>query len=165
MDIPLRRLTRAAFQPFGQVIQKDGAETFTVNGGACFTYGDLANIDHGPDARTVLHIHIPRPYTFPIEISMLERHPLGTQAFIPLTNHPFVVVVAEDSPSGPATPLAFLTSPGQGINLNRNVWHHMLTSIHEGSEFLAVDRKGDGVNFERVDFPSPFTIRNAELSA
>lgn len=161
MDLPLRRLTREAFRPFGQVIQKEGAATNTVNGGTCLTYSDLADIDH-PGARTTLHIQVPQPYAFPIEIAMLERHPLGSQAFIPLTDKPFLVIVAEDTPAGPSTPVAFLTQPGQGINLGRGVWHHMLTAIHEGSEFLAVDRKGEGVNFERVDFERPYVIRNGE---
>lgn len=163
MNLSLRRLTPDAFRPFGQVIQKEGATTFAVNGGSCQTYADLADIDHA-GARTALHIQVPRPYSFPIEIAMLERHPLGTQAFIPLTGKPFVVVVAEDTPSGPATPIAFLTAPGQGINLGKGVWHHMLTAIHEGSEFLAVDRKGEGVNFERVDFDQPYVIRSDELA-
>ena len=90
---------------------------------------------------------------------MVERHPLGSQAFIPLSGNPFLVVVARDTAEGPAAPLAFRTKPGQGVNIARNVWHGILTPLDGVSDFAVVDRGGEGVNLEEHFYPDPFLIR------
>jgi ureidoglycolate lyase len=89
---------------------------------------------------------------------MVERHPFGSQAFIPLSPHPFVVVVCHDGEHGPATPHAFLTRPGQGVNYPRNLWHGVLTPVGEPQDFVVVDRGGDGSNLEEFHFSHPYEI-------
>ena len=90
---------------------------------------------------------------------MGERHPLGSQAFIPLGDSAFLVVVAEETENGPADPIAFRTAPGQGVNIARNVWHGILTPLDTTSDFAVIDRGGEGVNLEEHFYAESFLIR------
>jgi ureidoglycolate lyase len=92
-------------------------------------------------------------------LGMVERHPLGSQAFYPLDPHPFLVVVAPDEGGTPGTPRAFLTGPGQGVNLAINTWHGVLTPLVADARFLCVDRGGEGVNLEEHHFDVPWLVR------
>ncbi|MBN9251420.1 MAG: ureidoglycolate lyase, partial [Mesorhizobium sp.] len=110
-------LTRESFAPFGDVIDVETSNHYPINNGKCERYHDLARPEvTGPNARVLISIARGTPYEFPLKLTMVERHPLGSQAFIPMSPKPFVVVVCPDGPDGPGTPLAFLTSPGQGVN-------------------------------------------------
>ncbi len=92
--IEIRPLTRAAFAPFGQVIAQDGAQNFPINAGKCTRYHDLARIETtGDKARPMISLLRGEPYALPLELKMVERHPLGSQAFIPLGDSAFLVVV------------------------------------------------------------------------
>ena len=99
-----------------------------------------------------------RPFRLPLELAMVERHPLGSQAFFPLNDRPFLVVVAPDGNGAPGRPLAFLTNGRQGVNYRRNVWHGILTPLDREQSFLIVDRKGDGDNLEEHFFDTPYVI-------
>jgi len=159
-EIEIRPLTRTAFAAFGEVIEMAGAQNFPINTGKCIRYHDLANIETtGERARPMISLLRGEPYPPPLELKMVERHPLGSQAFIPLSNHPFLVVVAEETGSGPGTPLAFRTKPGQGVNIGRNVWHGILTPLDGLSDFAVVDRGGEGINLEEYFYEEPFLIR------
>jgi ureidoglycolate lyase len=94
---------------------------------------------------------------------MMERHPFGSQAFIPLERRPFLVVVAEDTDGKPARPRVFLAKPDQGINYLKNVWHHPLLALEQKSDFLIVDRAGKEDNLEEYFFPDVvFRIQSAK---
>lgn len=152
-------LTRAAFAPFGQVIERDGAEHFPINAGMTERYHDLATIELGGEgSRPLLSLFRGQPYSLPLSLKLVERHPFGSQAFYPLSAHPFLVVVAADRNGTPATPRAFLTGPGQGVNIGINVWHGVLTPLEAVSDFLVVDRGGPGPNLEEFVFATPYTI-------
>jgi ureidoglycolate lyase len=86
---------------------------------------------------------------------MVERHPLGSQAFIPMSLDPFLVVVAEGEDPVPGRIRAFLTAPGQGVNLLRNCWHGVLTPLQAPGLFAVVDRIGEGANLEEHWLPEP----------
>ena len=157
--IPIQPLTREAFAPFGQVIERDGAPNFPINAGKCTRYHDLAKIETtGEKARPMISLLRGEPYPLPLELGMVERHPLGSQAFVPLTDFPFLVVVAEETEGGPGEPIAFRTAPGQGVNIDRNVWHGILTPLDGVSDFAVVDRGGEGVNLEEHFYEVPFLI-------
>ena len=157
--IPIQPLTREAFAPFGQVIEWEGAPNFPINAGKCTRYHDLAKIETtGEKARPMISLLRGEPYPLPLELSMVERHPLGSQAFVPLTDFPFLVVVAEETEGGPGEPIAFRTAPGQGVNIDRNVWHGILTPLDGVSDFAVVDRGGEGVNLEEHFYEAPFLI-------
>jgi len=158
--IDIRPLTREAFAPFGEVLETEGAPSFPINAGKCVRYHDLAKIETtGEKARPMISLLRGEPYRLPLELTMVERHPLGSQAFIPLSEHPFLVVVAEETADGPGQPIAFRTAPGQGVNIGRNVWHGILTPLDGISEFAVVDRGGEGVNLEEHFYEQPFLIR------
>ena len=154
-------LTREAFAPFGDVLDAGGWDHhFPINAGMTERYHALARAEaSGPAAEILLSIAKAMPYAFPLRLGMVERHPLGSQAFVPLGGRPFVVVVAEDGPDGrPDEPRAFLTRPGQGVNYPRNRWHGVLTAVGEPQDFLVVDRGGEGVNLEEFHFEDPYEI-------
>jgi ureidoglycolate lyase len=143
-------LTRAAFKPFGDVIEMDGAAHFTINQGFAERFNDLANVDvtmEGGSTNVSLFLGQPRPA--PIEIRLMERHPLGSQIFFPLQDRPWLIVVCADVHDF-ASYRAFTATGLQGVNYARNVWHHPLLVLDAGSRFLIVDRKGQGNNLEEV---------------
>lgn len=157
--ITAQPLTRAAFAPFGDVIDTDCDVRYPINSGKCLRHHDLARVEaEGPNARVLISILRGTPYELPLELAMVERHPLGSQAFMPLTPAPFLVVVCPDGPDGPGVPQAFLTAPGQGVNYRCGTWHGVLTPIGAGQDFLVVDRGGDGDNCEEHHFAVPWRI-------
>jgi ureidoglycolate lyase len=152
-------LTRLAFAPFGQVIEADPSTLHLINAGRTERFHDLARVElAGPGARPLISIFRGQPYELPLTLKLVERHPLGSQAFYPLSDRPFLVVVAEDLSGVPATPRAFLTAPGQGVNIAMNTWHGVLTPLEAESDFLVVDRGGDGNNLEEYNFSTPYLI-------
>lgn len=153
-------LTRAAFAPFGDVIDTDCDTHYPINQGKCERYHDLAKVEAaGENARVLVSIFKGTPYPFPLKLEMVERHPFGSQAFMPLSPAPFLVVVCHDTPDGPGEPHAFITAPGQGVNYRRNLWHAVLTPIENPQDFLVVDRGGDENNLEEHYFSEPWQLR------
>lgn len=157
-------LTREAFAPFGDVIEvSDAARHYPINGGMTERYHDLAKVEAlGPNARVLVSIFRGQPYPMPLKLSMVERHPFGSQAFMPLGGRPFLVIVCPEGEEGPEAPRAFLTAPGQGVNYPRNHWHGVLVTLGEEQDFLVVDRGGDGNNVEEFHFETPWEIRMPE---
>ncbi len=151
-------LTRENFAGFGDVIDAEGGNHYPINGGKAERFHDLAKVEAtGPNARVLISIFKGTPYDFPLRLAMVERHPFGSQAFVPLSAAPFLVIVCHDGEDGPGTPHAFVTAPGQGVNYFRNIWHGVLTPIGEPQDFLVVDR-GGGLNLEEHHFAEPYEI-------
>jgi ureidoglycolate lyase len=163
-SLTARPLTRDAFAPFGQVLDRAGWENhYPINAGNCERYHDLATVEAaGADARVIISIFRGKPYAFPLALTMMERHPYGSQVFMPLSPRPFLVVVAHDDNGAPGAPQAFITGPGQGVNYPRNLWHAVLTPIGEPQDFLVVDRVGVENNLEEHHFAKPWEIRLPE---
>ena len=159
ISLPIRPLSRSEFAPFGDIIEPDEARSFPINGGKCIRYHDLAKVEtSGPEARTLVSLLRGEPYEIPLTLKMVERHPLGSQAFVPLTENSFLVVVAPDKGGEPGEPIAFETAPGQGVNIAQNVWHGILTPLHSVSEFVVIDRGGSGCNLEEHFFDKPYLV-------
>lgn len=148
--LPIETLTREAFAPFGEVIDAAGAkQVYAINEGTAQRYHDLATLDCAQQGgRVILSIFRAEPRPLPFEITMLERHPLGSQAFVPLDPATGYFVVVAESPA--TAPRAFLAANGQGINLHRGTWHHPLIALDRVSEFLVIDRGGAGENCDEV---------------
>ena len=152
-------LTAEAYAPFGQVIQVEGAHHYPINGGMTERYHDLARVElGGVHPRPLISIARGQPYTLPLELKMVERHPLGSQAFYPLSQRQFLSIVAPDEGGVPGRPRAFLAGPGQGVNMAMNTWHAVLTSLGEVSDYLIIDRGGEGNNLEEYFFPEPYVV-------
>lgn len=145
-------LTRAAFAPFGDVIETDGAQQYPINQGSTTRFHDLARVDVDERAgHALLNLFRATPLPLPIEIRLLERHPLGSQAFVPLGERRFLVVVADHVADPDAQHLhAFLTNGKQGVNYRRNTWHHFVLALDQVTDFLVIDRGGPGENCEEI---------------
>ncbi|MEH6832367.1 MAG: ureidoglycolate lyase [Sulfitobacter sp.] len=152
MSIELRTepLTAEAFAPFGDVLECAGEPDKLINAGLCGRYHDRADLDFGPQGRAGLSIFNAQPRSLPYSFDLMERHPEGSQAFIPMTENPFLVIVATDVDGKPGTPRAFLTAPHQGVNFHRGTWHGVLTPLAAPGFFAVVDRIGATANLEEV---------------
>lgn len=145
-------LTREAFAPFGEVIEaSDAVRHFTINVGNTERYHDLAQIEAGPDGKVIVSIFRGQPRTLPFSVEMMERHPLASQAFIPMSGKPYLVVVAPAGAAPKAEDLrVFLARGDQGVNYATGVWHHPLLALDTVCDFLVVDRSGSTPNCDEV---------------
>ena len=155
--LPLQPLTAQAFAPFGEVIETDGGrQHFPINAGMVERFHDLATVDTlAAGGRPGISLFVARPYPMPLAVTALERHPLSSQAFVPLDDRPFLLVVAPAG-AGPAahTLRAFVSNGRQGVNYAPGVWHHVLIAIDAPQTFLVIDRIGDGPNCDVFDLPA-----------
>jgi len=153
-------LTPDAFAPFGEVIEAASAQSvYLINEGTAQRFHALAQIDTGAEGgAAIISLFRAQPRALPFTVRLLERHPLGSQAFMPLSPYPYLIVVGS---SADAAPRAFLAQPGQGINLHRGVWHHPLLALQASSDFLVIDRAGDGDNCEEAMLPAVYRIDSA----
>ena len=158
-------LTRENFAPFGDVIDAGGDLHYPINGGKTERYHALAKPEAiGPNGHVLISIGKATPYGFPLKLAMVERHPLGSQAFIPLSPRPFLVVVCHDGKDGPGTPHAFVTQPGQGVNYPRNHWHGVLTPDRRAAGFHHRRPRRRRQQSRRVLFPCSLRNPSAGLT-
>ncbi|MGI9492958.1 MAG: ureidoglycolate lyase [Geminicoccaceae bacterium] len=150
-------LTRSAFLPFGDLLDVEGEPDKIINQGLCGRWHDLAKLDV-TDGRVGISLFKAEPRSLPYRLDMMERHPDGSQAFLPMSQDPFLVVVAPDANGRPGSPRAFLTATGQGVNYHRGVWHGVLTPLTAPGLFAVIDRIGDGANLEEHWFDRSITI-------
>lgn len=158
--IAIQPISAAGFAPFGDLLQVTGAPDKIINQGLCGRYHDLAQMDFC-DGRAGLSLFNAEPRTLPLALTMMERHPQGSQAFIPMSEHGFLVIVAPDAGGTPGTPLAFETQPGQAVNFHRGTWHGVLTPLHAPGLFAVVDRIGAGANLQEHWFETPFVVERS----
>ena len=153
-DLRIEPLTRAAFEPFGDVIEADGSERFEINNGSTTRFHDLARVDVAAEGgHPLVNIFRARPLPMPLTVAMVEKHPLGSQAFVPLEPAPFLVVVAPPGDTvRPADLRAFLARGGQGVNYAPGVWHHPVIALGRQTDFLVIDRGGPGDNLAEFFF-------------
>lgn len=147
-------LTAAAFAAFGDVLEATG-DFRPINAGLCRRHHDRAALDFGTQGRAGISIFQAELRALPYVFDLIERHPEGSQAFIPMSADPFLVIVAT-SPDD--TPRAFLTNGAQGINLHRGTWHGVLTPLSGPGLFAVVDRIGQSPNLEEHRFDAAWTV-------
>lgn len=154
-SLKIEPLTRSAFASFGDVIEMADAHHYPINQGFTERFHDLARIDTATEGgETIVSLFRSQPRVFPFAITFVERHPLGSQAFYPLQDRDWLIVVAEaGAPPSARTLRAFRATGRQGINYARNAWHFPLLVLARDSDFLVVDRKGPGNNLEEVTLP------------
>ena len=155
--IKAEKLTADAFAPYGDVLDASGEPDKLINQGRCGRFHDRATLDFA-DGRAGVSIFKGEMETLPLSLEMVERHPEGSQAFVPMSADPFLVVVARDEAGTPVEPKAFLTESGQAINFHRGTWHGVLTPLSEPGLFAVVDRIGGGANLEEHWFDQNYII-------
>ncbi len=156
MTIKAQPVTAEAFAPFGELLATREKASKMINAGRCERHHALATVERG-GGEAIISIFRSEPVSLPYDCALLERHPLGSQAFVPLGSQPWLSVVAHDEGGKPGAPIAFLIPAGMGVNLRAGVWHGVLTPLDQPADFLVVDREGDGVNLEEVAI-APVTI-------
>lgn len=154
LTLRARPLTKAGFAPFGDVIEAAGVKPQRINDGWALRYDDVARIDVAArGGRPIVNLFRAKPRALPLRIAVLERHPLSSQAFIPLSEGSLLVIVA---PPGrvpdPKDIRCFRTKPGQGINFAPGTWHHPLTVLDRRLDVLVIDRGGRGQNCDEIYF-------------
>ncbi|WP_099826292.1 ureidoglycolate lyase [Oceaniglobus indicus] len=156
-EIKAEPLTAAAFAPYGDVLEVSGNPDKMINAGLCGRHHDRATLDFG-DGRAGISIFDAQARALPHTLDLVERHPDGSQAFVPMHRNEWLVVVAPDEGGKPGTPVAFIAAPGQGVNFHRGTWHGVLTPLHAPGLFAVIDRIGDGANLEEVPLDPVWTI-------
>lgn len=147
-------LSREAFAPFGDVIDTAGARSFAINAGMVERFHDLAAIDVGVEGGApLLSVFRGLPYALPLAVRFVERHPLGSQAFVPVGDASFAVIVAPPGDTvDPGELRAFIGTGRQGVNYRRGTWHHVLLVLDHPADFLVIDRGGPGHNCDEHHF-------------
>ena len=151
------KINKSNFAPYGDLISSDNIDSIDINAGYAKRFDDLANLNTTIDGgKTIVSIFSALKRKFPMKIDMMEKHPLGSQAFIPMKETTFLSFVA---PPGKFPEIdkiqSFIIPPKTGINYKAGIWHFPLIST-EDTNFLVIDRKGDGENliihkFEKED--------------
>jgi ureidoglycolate lyase len=145
-------LTADAFAPFGDVIEaSDRAEIIPINYGYTTRFNDLAGIDvREGGGHTIVSLFRAKPLDPPL-LKIFERHPLGSQAFMPLNGRPYLAAVAPPGAFDPRKLMVFRAAPHQGVNYAKGTWHHFLLALEEESDFLVIDREGPGENLDEIE--------------
>lgn len=156
IDLPLLTvspLSAEAFAPFGDVIQTEGRAHYPINAGKVKRFHNLADVDIAEaGGQPGISLFVAQPYDMPLDLIYVECHPLSSQAFIPLDDRAFLVIVAPPGVDPCLANLrAFVTNGRQGVNYARGVWHHVLIAVGQQQTFAIVDRIGNGPNCDRFE--------------
>ena len=140
-------ITKENFVKYGNVISTKDIKPLEINNGYAKRYDGIANLNTSSDnGKTTISIFSALKRNFPMKIDMMEKHPLGSQAFIPMKETTFLVFVAPKEEKPDLNKIeAFIIPPGIGVNYKPGTWHFPLIST-EDMNFLVVDRKGSGDN-------------------
>lgn len=163
VELELEPLTAEAFAPFGRVIDTAAlrpADAESINEGHTLKFADLLPFDCSHEGgRVALHYYRSEARQLPLDIRCLERHPLGSQAFWPLQDTPYLVVVAPPGPEPDASTVrAFRAKGTQAIQYHRGTWHHYQVCLESDGDFLVLDRAGPGTNCDEVELSQPLVI-------
>ena len=156
-SVEIEPLNAEAFAPFGDVLEAVGTPDRLVDRGRCGRYDDRARLDF-KDGRPSLNMLLSEARHLPIKLNMVLRHSMGTKCVMPMTQNPFLVIVAPEENGTPGRPRAFVTHAGQGVNYHRGIWHHILTPLVPPGLFCVLDRAEDHSGAEEFWFDRPYMI-------
>jgi ureidoglycolate lyase len=154
-------LTREAFSLFGDVIEaNNNAKNFTINDGFTQRYHDLAKVDvNDNNGHTIVNVFRSTPLVQPIAIKMMERHPHGSQAFIPMGTNSYLIVVAPAGEFDVNNLEVFIANSTQGVNYHKGTWRHFCLALNSESDFLVIDRGGEGDNCDILTLDGSLIIK------
>lgn len=160
IDLRPAPLTKDSFAPFGDVIELSCAQQYAINQGLTTRFHDLFDIDvTAQGGRAIVNVFRTDPLPLPHQVTVMERHPLGSQAFMPMDHDPFLVLVADAGDRISASDLhLFVTNGRQGINFYRNTWHHFQIGLGKQRDFIVIDRGGMGSNLEEINLDESVRI-------
>ena len=145
-------LNALEFSLYGDVIElREDNLKFSINQGTAVRHHALSKVElSDANDEAIVSIFLTERAALPFTADAMECHPLGSQAFIPLSDSPYLVAVAPAGQFKPQSVELFIAQPHQGINYHRGVWHHYILALREASRFLVIDRQGPGTNCEEV---------------
>lgn len=149
-------ITAGAIAGLAELIEATGPADKLINKGLCGRFHDRATLDI--EGETGISVFQSASFAMPFRMEMMERHPHGSQAFLPMQQGEYLVVLADDRDGKPDAPRAFIAGPGQGVNIGRNVWHGVLCPLSDPGLFMVVDRVTDSPNLEEHWFDEPYLI-------
>lgn len=163
MNLQALPLTSDNFAAFGQVIDLEQIQQRSINNGLTTRFHDLLDIDATQQGgRAIVNVFRTSPLPLPHRITIMERHPLGSQAFLPMAEKPFLVLVGDSKNALGAGDLhLFITNGRQGINLFKNTWHHFQIVLDHTQDFIVLDRGGQGRNLEEIEITDEVWIQKA----
>ena len=149
-------ISQDAIAGLAELIEASGTPDKLINQGLCGRFHDRATLDI--EGAAGISVFRSAAFSLPFRMEMMERHPLGSQAFLPMQQGDYLVVLAEDKGGAPDAPRAFIAGAGQGVNIGRNVWHGVLCPLSDPGLFMVVDRVSDGPNLQEHWFTEAYTI-------
>ena len=149
-------ISQDAIAGLAELVEATGAPDKFINQGLCGRFHDRATLDIEGDAG--ISVFQSQSFAMPYRMEMMERHPYGSQAFLPMQEGEYLVVLADDDDGKPGNPRAFIAGSGQGVNIGRNVWHGVLCPLSDPGLFMVVDRVTDSPNLEEHFFDDPYLI-------
>ena len=160
IQLKVKPLTPEAFAPYGDVLEvSEGNDKFQINQGLTTRHHALARVDASDlEGEPVISLFRTQGIKLPFRLKLMERHPLGSQAFFPLSCNLYLVVVAGEGEFDSSKIEVFLARPGQGVSYRKGVWHHYNLVLNGSGDFLVIDRDGAGNNCEEVEIPSDIEV-------
>lgn len=149
-------ITQDAIAGLAELIEASGEADKLINKGLCGRFHNRATLDIQGEAG--ISVFQSTSFAMPFKMEMMERHPHGSQAFLPMQQGEYLVVLADDKDGKPDAPRAFIAGAGQGVNIGRNVWHGVLCPLDGSGLYGVVDRIGEGNNLEEYWLPAPILI-------
>ncbi len=170
-------ISQEAFLPFGDVISPEAAtEILSINEGRTIRFDNLAQLDLTPSSRTTdrqktltidgsktieltpcVSIFRSQAVTLPFNVCGLERHPYSSQLFYPLSDKPYLVIVAPKGPFDRDRLEAFIVQ-GKGVNFHPGTWHHFNLALETESDFLVIDAKSNDPNCDEIWLEEPLDV-------
>ena len=160
IELKLEPLTAQTFAAYGDVMEVSEAnQVIPINYGNTERHHNLAKVDVADEnGEPTISIFRSVATQLPFQIKIMERHPLGSQAFMPLTGNPYVVVVSQAGEFDPSKLRAFIVQTQQGVNYHKGTWHHYCLGLNVSNDFLVVDRGGEGANCDEVELPKDLEV-------
>ena len=156
-DIKAQPISAQAIQGLAELIDVTGPPDKLINRGHCGRFHNRAKLDIAGD--TGISLFQSSIFALPFTLDMMERHPHGSQAFLPMNEGSYLVVLAPDASGKPGVPQGFIAGAGQGVNIGRNVWHGVLCPLSGSGLFAVIDRVTDSLNLEEHWFDAPYVVR------
>ena len=159
-ELQLAPLSTDAFKPFGEVIDSEvPCEKIAINEGNTLRHHALAQVDCAEaDGSAAISLFRAQPIDSSFVLRFMERHPLGSQAFINTGGNPYVIVVAPPGDLDETAIRGFIAKPSQGVSYRRGTWHHYLMALQKPSDFVVVDRVGPGNNCDEQTLSEPIQL-------
>ena len=156
--VAIERFDAERFSEFFDVIEFGDLTGTPINQGLCTRYSDLARLDFDGDGRAGVSLFQAELRTTPLRLELVERHPFGSQTFIPMSRSSMLVVVGPDNGGRPGRPRACIIGQGRAVNILRNVWHGVLTPLSGTGLYTVVDWIGDKQNLVEYRFDTPLQV-------